>query len=402
MTADDYARMLFSLLPPGKVWRVIGSILYKPLLGCADELVRLHGRVDDLLDESDPTTAVELLPEYEAELALTAAATTAERQANVTAATVRTQRYRPVDFQTALASLLAQLAAEVDVIERTLAFVAAVGDQREIFAFFVYRDPGLAGPYFLASAQTVISAMRPEHTVGYAIESLALACDDAHSLCDRDIIGGSAPAFVSVAASAAAGSSLVLNAPAGALAGDAVLMLAYGAVDATQSIVTSSLPSGWRLLSKIVTAAGCAAYLCLRVATSSEPSTHTFVVNIAGGNVCGICIAYRNVSIGALSRAGAVDSPSPSVSHVSPSLDLARPADIYVGIAWANSASITSTAPASTTERANANVGSKHVELFDVRPLSSGPSGTKTSTFSFGAGGIAAGYVLHAQLMAGG
>lgn len=401
MTADDYARMLYSLLPPGKVWRVIGSTLYQLLLGCADELVRLHGRVHDLLDESDPTTAVELLPEYEAEFALTAAATTAERQANVTAATVRTQSYRPVDFQTALALLLAQLAAEVDVIERTLAFVASVGDQREIFAFFVYRDPALSGTYFLASAQAVISAMRPAHTVGYAIESLALACDDAHSLCDRDLIGGAAPAFVSVAASAASSSTtLVLNAPAGALAGDAVLMLAYAAVDAAQSIVTSPLPSGWRLLSKIATAAGRAAYLCLRVATSSEPSTHTFQLSHSGGNVFGICIAYRNVSIGAASRAGAVDAAS--ASYVSPSLNLARPADIYVGIAWADSGAITSTAPASTTERANSNAAGRHVELFDVRPLSSGPSGAKSSAFSFAAGGIAAGYVLHAQLMAGG
>jgi hypothetical protein len=31
--------------------------------------------------------------------------------------------------------------------------------------------------------------MQPDHTVGTVIESIAFKCDDAHSLCDRDLLG---------------------------------------------------------------------------------------------------------------------------------------------------------------------------------------------------------------------
>lgn len=189
VTADDYARMLVALLPPGRLWRTIGSKLYGLFLGSADGLVRVHNRIADLLREANPATAVEMLPEYEQDLALTPAATTAERQANVVALLVRRQGFKPADFQQALAQLLALAPADVVVIERSLAFVAAVGDQRAIFDFFVYRNPSLPGTYFVASAQQLVSVMKPSHTRGFVVESVNILCDDAHSLCDRDLLG---------------------------------------------------------------------------------------------------------------------------------------------------------------------------------------------------------------------
>jgi len=189
LTAEAYAGMMKALLPDGKLWRFVASMLREFFLGCAAELVRVHGRADDLIRESDPRTAVELLPEYELELELTAAATLAERQANIAARRVRRQRFRPVDFQTALAPLLAQAPGDVVVIERTRAFCVAIGDDREIFRFFIYRDPSLPGTYFLASAQNVLDEMKPSHTVGHVIESINFLCDDARSLCDRDLLG---------------------------------------------------------------------------------------------------------------------------------------------------------------------------------------------------------------------
>jgi hypothetical protein len=181
--------MMAALLPPGKLWNLLSSTLANLLLGCADELARLHGRVNDLLNEMDPATANELLPDYEAELALVPAATIYERRANIVALEVRRQRFRPADFQTALAPLLGLTPAGVVIVERTRDFAIAVGDCREIYRFFIYRDPTLPGSYFLASAQAQVERMQPSHTAGTVIESINLLCDDPHSLCDRDVLG---------------------------------------------------------------------------------------------------------------------------------------------------------------------------------------------------------------------
>lgn len=188
--AADYAAMLAQLLPRGKLWRYTQGILASVLLGSADELARVDQRVIDLLDEAYPSTAVELLPDYERELGLLPSApTTAERQANIVGRLVNRQRFRPTDIQLALAPLLVQDPADVVVLERTPTFCAAVGDQREIFRFFAYRDPGLPGAAFIASAQALLDEMKPSRTAGYVIESIAFTLGDPHSLLGRDILG---------------------------------------------------------------------------------------------------------------------------------------------------------------------------------------------------------------------
>jgi Uncharacterised protein conserved in bacteria (DUF2313) len=187
--AESYARMMKALLPPGKLWKLVGSKLEDVFLGASDELVRLHGRTQDLLAESDPRQATELLPEFEAMLALTPSGTLAERRARVVARLVRRQRFRPVDFQTVLAPLLGQAAGDVVVIERGRAFAILVANDREIYRFYIYRDPSAPGTYDLAGAQAMVDAMKPSHTVGKVIESVSFKCDDPHSLCNRDLLG---------------------------------------------------------------------------------------------------------------------------------------------------------------------------------------------------------------------
>jgi hypothetical protein len=190
-TVIVYASMLLNLLPPGKVWRLVASQLRNLFLGSGDELALLHGRVDDLLAESVPTTLDELLAEAEAELDLESTGTIAERQARVIARLLARQRYRPVDFQNALAQLLAQDPVDVVVIERTHAQAITMGDLsgNEIFHFFIYRDPTSPGTYYLASAQALVNQIKPSHTVGTVIESIDFLCDSATSLCDRDLLG---------------------------------------------------------------------------------------------------------------------------------------------------------------------------------------------------------------------
>lgn len=185
-----YAQMLASLLPPGKLWRLrADSFVAKVLLASSSELERVDGRVTDMLEEADPTTADELLPEYERDFAIHAAATIEERRANIVARRVRRQRFRPADFKQALATLLVQDAADVVVRERSRAFVTSIGDAREIFRFFIYRNPALPGTAFIASAQTLVDEMKPSHTIGTVVESIAAVCDDPSSLCDRDLMG---------------------------------------------------------------------------------------------------------------------------------------------------------------------------------------------------------------------
>jgi uncharacterized protein YmfQ (DUF2313 family) len=188
--ASAYARMMASLLPPGKLWRLVtDSVLSNVLLACGDELARLDARVLNLLDESDPTTANELIPEYERELDLDADGTFDERKARVVARYVARQRYRPVDFQTALAPLLGQLAEDVRVRETSHAEAVAMGDVREIFHFYIYRDPAAAGKYYLDSAQELVDRIKPSHTRGQLIESIAFIVGDPHSLVGRDLLG---------------------------------------------------------------------------------------------------------------------------------------------------------------------------------------------------------------------
>lgn len=65
-TASDYLKMLRALLPPGAAWnRRDGSELSKLLLGLAQEFGRFDSRLADFLEEVDPSTAYELLGEWE-------------------------------------------------------------------------------------------------------------------------------------------------------------------------------------------------------------------------------------------------------------------------------------------------------------------------------------------------
>ncbi len=68
MTIDaaSYADQLLQLLPPGRAWsRDRGSVLAQLIGGMAEEFARVDARAGVLVDEADPRTALELLPEWE-------------------------------------------------------------------------------------------------------------------------------------------------------------------------------------------------------------------------------------------------------------------------------------------------------------------------------------------------
>jgi uncharacterized protein YmfQ (DUF2313 family) len=84
MTAEQYALQQRQLLPPGRLWTTdTDSVLWKVFLACADEYARVDTRARDLLNEWDPRTASEMLPDWEKLLGLSGSGlTTAQRRNN--------------------------------------------------------------------------------------------------------------------------------------------------------------------------------------------------------------------------------------------------------------------------------------------------------------------------------
>lgn len=66
-SAEDYQQELLDLLPPGTALpRDLDTVLAKLFLAIGDGLARVDARGDQLLDEADPRTTLELLPDWEA------------------------------------------------------------------------------------------------------------------------------------------------------------------------------------------------------------------------------------------------------------------------------------------------------------------------------------------------
>lgn len=189
MSAAAYARMLKALLPPGQLRLDEDAVLSGAVEGAAEELARISQRAADLLEESDPRTATELLPDYERVLKLPSTGTLEERRARVVSWLLRRQRVRPADYRKVLAPILGQDEADVVVIEISRADAIAMDDDRAIYNFYIYRDPDLPGSYDVEAAQELVDSMSHSHTRGRVIESTSFKCDDPHSLCDRDLLG---------------------------------------------------------------------------------------------------------------------------------------------------------------------------------------------------------------------
>lgn len=68
---QSYLMMFQSLLPSGQAWnRESGSSTTNLLTVMSSEFAKIHGRADDLLNEADPRTTIELLSDWESNLGL--------------------------------------------------------------------------------------------------------------------------------------------------------------------------------------------------------------------------------------------------------------------------------------------------------------------------------------------
>jgi len=84
LSAADYTDMLLALLPPGPAWPKEDSQTARLCAGWAREMARLDVRADRLIEEADPRTTRELLPDWERVAGLPE--TCPEAEANLTIA----------------------------------------------------------------------------------------------------------------------------------------------------------------------------------------------------------------------------------------------------------------------------------------------------------------------------
>ncbi len=173
MDANAYARQLKQLLPGGSLWRLdAGSWLSKLLLGVADELARVDDRGDDLVNEWDPRTALETLPDWERMLGITpaASATAIEREA-VVAATLAARGGATASYFIGLAAHLG-FVATIDYpaahtwrmnVDLTLSVSTAVLDWQARAG--AARAGDRVASRSVAVLEGLINRLKPAHTV---------------------------------------------------------------------------------------------------------------------------------------------------------------------------------------------------------------------------------------------
>ncbi len=117
--AEAYARAMMQLLPEGAAGpRASEAVLYRTVLALAQELFRVHERATAIVNEADPRTTAELLPEWERDVGLPdpcveAAQTIAERRQALVGRLVAGGGPTPAFFR----QLAAALGVEVTIQE---------------------------------------------------------------------------------------------------------------------------------------------------------------------------------------------------------------------------------------------------------------------------------------------
>jgi uncharacterized protein YmfQ (DUF2313 family) len=172
-TALQYARMLKNLLPRGRIWsKSENSVLFQVLHGAGEEFSRLEGRMDDLLLEAIPSTATELLTEWETEFAIAEPkTTTALRRGEIKAQLIAVGGQNPQYY----IDIAAELGYSVTIQEFEAALCGIVvcgepvGGLDNIFHWLVYIDPTDAG--YVESRMTNLTLLineiktrKPAHT----------------------------------------------------------------------------------------------------------------------------------------------------------------------------------------------------------------------------------------------
>jgi len=178
--------------------------------------------------------------------------------------------------------------------------------------------------------------------------------------------------------------------------GDSLLFVIAANDLTTGDVAPSALPGGWSTLERLATATRVANVL-RRVATDTEPASHTIATvgtTGAGIPVGGVLLVYRGLDTGAAQVGGAIVDVTASTAFPCPSLTLAAYSDLYLGIAM-NTTVATYVPPAGATERFEAGT-SVELEVFELLREATGATGTQTATASAAVSGLAAAIALRA------
>jgi uncharacterized protein YmfQ (DUF2313 family) len=171
-----YARQLKHLLPPGAVWLLeASSWISRTLLAASDELARIEQRGLDLIEESDPRTATETLPDWERVLGLpdscvvTIPGTAAARRLAITQKLVR-QGGQHSGFYVALAAACGYTVAVVEGFGSSI-FRAGSRCGARVYGtawahvWQIDIDPPSGAALTHAELECIITRASPAHTV---------------------------------------------------------------------------------------------------------------------------------------------------------------------------------------------------------------------------------------------
>jgi hypothetical protein len=169
----------------------------------------------------------------------------------------------------------------------------------------------------------------------------------------------------------------------------------------TTDLDTARLPSGWSSLGVVTDGVfGACINVVRKTATVSESGTYKFFLKGTGTRSWGVLAAFRGLDANAaVVGALAMTTQGGGTAFTCPSQTLTTYSDLYLGIAFA-SAGVTFTPPATSRELVDAQISSigvtRSFEIFVVQPEVTGATGTKISTASGAASGIAASIALAA------
>lgn len=170
-TSAEYRHLQETLLPRGRIWRRPGSALASLLDALGAEWARVHNRLLDVLEESDPRTADELLAEWLVALGLPTPcaalpSTTADKRRLAHAAFIASGGNTPAH----IVAVAAALGLEVTVTEEQkplrAGFRAGERCYSEAWAhvWTVVVPPESEGTLLLANLICLVQRQKPLHT----------------------------------------------------------------------------------------------------------------------------------------------------------------------------------------------------------------------------------------------
>ena len=188
MPAAAYAIQLQALLPTGPAWpRDPDAVLGRLLAGWAEEFGRLDARAHQLLDETDPRSAYELLGDWERVLGLpdpcTAAATTLSARRLACWRKLAFQSGQTPAFYIAMAAAIGfeieihEFDPDVDDYDASLSAAVAAGRWRHIWRVHVLN--GGTFNYMVAGDPAGTALLDGDAALD--LECLILAAKPAHS-----------------------------------------------------------------------------------------------------------------------------------------------------------------------------------------------------------------------------